>query len=1003
MKTRYLFIYLLFSLYFILSVHSLCSDDERIALNNFANSFTFFKNKWDENLDCCDRSGIRCDSSNTTIVEISLFDYSSYGDSIVMDFTALNSLKILWFSAGNVGNNPSSIIDLRLPNSIEQINMDSLLLDSSSQYALLPSLTFLSIRPSSKFDFNVAHEMPKLMTLQLNVMQDYLGLNEKYTNLQVVSFQPSSTPSFDNIYLEFCNLPKFSGLYQYNQIGITWPSCFSNINFFSFQSYAFFNNLNEFPTFADSIIEFAYQRGDNEPLTLPKKLPLSVETLTLVGYEGTIPSEWEVLTNLTEVDLTDNALSGEIPIFLIKQLFDFKGEGLEFSNNANDFLHVRPNSNWQVANNLFTGPISDDFKYLVNNTFVDFRNCQSLKGSVLSWYVYCSPALNFFSVADLILQGETMSKNSKQFNFCYDFYQKTVSEEIPLRGGTFKINYPYAAIGNEAILQAVLPENLKKTSGKQQKLFLRNDNQDKLSSNSEFDPLPPPPPQDFFDPYEYFENEVGLVSIRGRDGDVLIKCKLITWEGELECTVLDSSEYDVDLSSPIELRYYSVSREDETLITKTIFLDAPQVDNISSDLLTNKGGYLNINGNYFGGVSSRSKVELVSEGNPSIDCTIVERNNTNILCRTAKLPENGNIVYNVVVQINDQVNQNQVTLTFGQPEVASNCYGGESDVICSGQGQCIEGKRCECNKGYRGVFCEIKDTEVSVTTPTKPDATPDSNFTNPESTTDFHVSVKEIREIDNRNRIVRTITPSWTNQPSSGASEFIFTSDIDDGKVRVTMNIFTEASVVEFANTTIQTEPGAIKYTVQIDKFPFKSSLNQLGVVFNIEALPSQAVVDNCAPLNNTKLEQDPNLSDIQWIQMTRGNSRMIGKVLNRALIDSRIVYITFESEAIGANSINLIGYVPFFTNTMVLDPNFSVLLETDSESTVPTDNQCGSQKKKDKKTWAIATAVSISGAFAIGAIVVAIVFYKKHQSDIELKKNIEQRMQDLNKDNNKL
>ncbi|EGC28871.1 hypothetical protein DICPUDRAFT_85060, partial [Dictyostelium purpureum] len=190
----------------------------------------------------------------------------------------------------------------------------------------------------------------------------------------------------------------------------------------------------------------------------------------------------------------------------------------------------------------------------------------------------------------------------------------------------------------------------------------------------------------------------------------------------------------------------------------------------------------------------------------------------------------------------------------------------------------------------------------------------------------------------------------------------------------------------EFAGLKLTLEKDSIKLTVTIDNYPFTSALNKLQL--RLESLVS----DNGANIENnqcnnkdTSIEKDLLDSNqlLNYITISRNEKVLNGRFINRVLSDQRQSFITTslisnttttenkESFIIGLN-------LPYFTESLIIDPDFSVLVS-------PSFKKC---KSNDRAKWVLPVAIVVPCVAVATIIIISAIIYKKNHTTVLLVKN---------------
>ncbi|EFA81356.1 Tenascin [Heterostelium album PN500] len=343
--------------------------------------------------------------------------------------------------------------------------------------------------------------------------------------------------------------------------------------------------------------------------------------------------------------------------------------------------------------------------------------------------------------------------------------------------------------------------------------------------------------------------------------------------------------------------------------------------------------------------------------------------------------------YNVSVYISDfnctisSINSNQLSCTPTQSITSSsymvllyaNGFSSSAELLinktdcgsdnqCNGNGSCTNGK-CRCNDGYGGYFCQ---------SPLSPGVIILPNNTIPSPTVivkdgmNFTFNIIAIQEIDELSSVVRELkTDKWSysttgNETFSITTYSLQTSTGGIDQINATIEYSKNSRLIEFAGQSTLYPENSLKLMITINNWSFKDRLNQLRIL-----MESKATIDlECSELG---IKAD-NESNVNFIQMTNGDRSFYGRFLPYALSDNRPVLVQNQVVNQTKDSI-LIGMTLPYCDSCIIDPDFSVLINTDVQ------DSC-----KDNKfaTWKIVTIVVVVSVVSIAVAASAFIIIRK-------------------------
>ncbi|KYR00492.1 IPT/TIG domain-containing protein [Tieghemostelium lacteum] len=306
-------------------------------------------------------------------------------------------------------------------------------------------------------------------------------------------------------------------------------------------------------------------------------------------------------------------------------------------------------------------------------------------------------------------------------------------------------------------------------------------------------------------------------------------------------------------------------------------------------------------------------------------------------------------------------------------------------------GSCIDGT-CICSNEYTGTDCQTKKDDLPEQPGEKP--TDNNGTTNvPGNNFQFQIAVTHLRELNSIDgSTVKTLKTSdlvWGQPVVNGDKKYYkgtFTSD--PAIVELFVTYFKTSQTIQFAGETMQMADNSIKYEIHVSKWNFTKSINSLQVIY--QSTTPKSVEYECET-KETTTTFDTSSDSLGWFQVSNGGTTMMAKFSNKMLVDNRIlnsqVKLLDQNDELykeNTNNSALELFVsmntPTFRDKIILDPNFSSLLETTEEI----KTECSSSKK-----WKIPLIAVLCSVGGVALIIAGIYGYKKYRAskfDIKLK-----------------
>ncbi|EGG24600.1 hypothetical protein DFA_02843 [Cavenderia fasciculata] len=360
--------------------------------------------------------------------------------------------------------------------------------------------------------------------------------------------------------------------------------------------------------------------------------------------------------------------------------------------------------------------------------------------------------------------------------------------------------------------------------------------------------------------------------------------------------------------------------------------------------------------------------------------------------------------FNITIRVGEKVTSKIVSLV---KECPNNC---SSHGICNR----IFGS-CKCDSGYESSSdCSVlvrPDQLFNTTIQDDGKSTLSMNETKAGIVVNFTTGIQFIREIDQDNLIVQTISMdnvTWIQDnttSSTGESIFIGTVLESSMKLQVKVHQYKESNTTRFAGEDIQLSPNSIKYNIKITDWTWKSPINTLQVIFLSKS--DSVKVDKCG---RKQSKTEASFGDqILWTRVQVGRSVLNCKIASRMIIDndtiipSRVTILQDDDPL--SKQLNLVEKqeynmltafnVPRFGRSVELDPAFSALIVGEKDQiNLGDDSQC-SDITFEK--WKIIVIV-VCASFVLISITVVIVFVTKKKVQMKFTSKLNKSFQNLNR-----
>ncbi|EGC40141.1 hypothetical protein DICPUDRAFT_146955 [Dictyostelium purpureum] len=333
------------------------------------------------------------------------------------------------------------------------------------------------------------------------------------------------------------------------------------------------------------------------------------------------------------------------------------------------------------------------------------------------------------------------------------------------------------------------------------------------------------------------------------------------------------------------------------------------------------------------------------------------------------------------------------------PENPNKCFG---SPLCGGKdhGYCSNDLGCICYSPWVGEDCLSKviivpKPQFNTTDPTIVIPITNNDEVQTEAFYKSLISLYGIREFNIEKRPIKTyIFNSWYySQVDSDTGLYktnisiLLNSNVEtNATISTTIKWFENQTIINFAKQNLIMYPSSIKYTVQVENYPFESRFNSLELIM-YTSFESSKDKDLCS----SKEFSESQSSNSDFLKIQIENKSFYGRFIKRAIIDNgNIVPLSNTLLDMSLNTIDspnqvqtYIGIsIPYFESTSIIDPDFSVLVDSDYATSSSLGSRCTINNGLSKTQ--IAGIVIACGAFvAISLIAVLYVLYKKKKNKL--------------------
>jgi len=303
--------------------------------------------------------------------------------------------------------------------------------------------------------------------------------------------------------------------------------------------------------------------------------------------------------------------------------------------------------------------------------------------------------------------------------------------------------------------------------------------------------------------------------------------------------------------------------------------------------------------------------------------------------------------------------------------------GGENNnVVCSGNGGCNDGI-CTCVGGFSGPSCSTPLADISMaanatapqitmSTVVEPAGSTTASSTTsitppPQNKINFIVSVAEVREVDQSNNVVASVNMddikfTITVIETAVGEQVSYFAVLNKTEITITISLINCSTVIFFADQELDLSPNELKMTLTVKNWPFVSKQNLFEVVFDAGSENSDNVT--------TKSDSQ---GVLRWVSLAVNDVSLYGQFLPYAQLDNKTQALNISYSQEDTHRY-VITRCPMFSNELVVDPNYVILVDDKANPNSIITNNGGSSSVST--TAIIAGVVCSVGGVAIIAFV---------------------------------
>ncbi|KAN0000499.1 hypothetical protein ACTFIZ_000939 [Dictyostelium cf. discoideum] len=352
--------------------------------------------------------------------------------------------------------------------------------------------------------------------------------------------------------------------------------------------------------------------------------------------------------------------------------------------------------------------------------------------------------------------------------------------------------------------------------------------------------------------------------------------------------------------------------------------------------------------------------------------------------------------------------------------------------ICGGDknGYCSKSVGCICYSPWVGLDCSSKVIIIPTPTLNKTEPTFEIPILENQDNDNIDeylykslISIVSLRELDFNYNIVDYYTfdkwnvtkiNSFTNQYITNiivSPSILSNNQETTTTIIVTLQWFKDAMDITFANQKINMKASSVKYTIEISNYQFKSKLNQLQLILSASFKSSK----NEGICSNKDFGESTSTDNSNYMKIQINDHSLYGRFIKRAIVDKLIKSVQNEiinettlnnyekliTERSASSDYSFIGItIPYYRENIILDPDFSILLDSNKVSKSDKGSICNGDGDQSIKTGLSNGQIAgiIIGAVGFATVIVISVIYHfwKNKRDSKFNSQMQNKLKEI-------
>ncbi|KAN0036009.1 hypothetical protein ACTA71_005307 [Dictyostelium dimigraforme] len=304
---------------------------------------------------------------------------------------------------------------------------------------------------------------------------------------------------------------------------------------------------------------------------------------------------------------------------------------------------------------------------------------------------------------------------------------------------------------------------------------------------------------------------------------------------------------------------------------------------------------------------------------------------------------------------------------------------------------------CSCFNGFTGINCNSKEnsnTDIPSSKSNINETTGEATISN--DGLNYQINIHSLVELNFNGTVINEflLNNKWNNgiisQNDENSKIVTFSQKLINGSCEIEYSIeqvIGKNKDYSFAGINYSLPTGSLKLTVSIQNYTYQSTLNSIQLRINSQY--GNTNVNNGSSgggdCNSKKLDIDindfKNDQSLNYLIISKDSKTFFGRFINKVISDGRETFMSTSIINQENDSIYIGLNLPHCTKSCLIDPDFSLLVDTDFKTSCDHDNS--------RPKWFLPVVIVSSAVGAAIIIIIGSIVYKRNRVSIRIVKDL--------------